>query len=429
MKRVALAGLVALLVAWSPPRPAPPAPPPAAAEDRPSPQQVFERRILPIFKSPDPSSCVQCHLSGVDLKNYILPSHEKTFVSLRDQGLIDLDRPRESKILRLIAMGDEDKGPAALIHKKTRQAEFEAFADWIERSAADPVLRSLPKLKPEETARPPRPVEVIRHARTDRLQATFNDTVWAMRFRCMSCHVEGTPENKKLVAEHGERVAWMKAAGPEATLAYLRTSKLLDPDNPEGSTLLLKPLGVVKHGGGIKMLPGDQGYKAFRAFLDDYARVVKDGYADAGSLPDFRREPARFGTDRWLKLTDTPPAWGDKLLQADVYAWDAAKKTWEPEPTATTDRKVWGGGKLWQHNLTLLAAKGSEREAAWKKDGATLPRGRYLVKVYVDQEGRTARDWKATLGTADYVGQAEVESAWPEGYGKMTVLDAGKVRK
>src|SRR5207237_1243437 len=57
----------------------------APAADQPSPQQVFERRILPIFKSPEPSSCLQCHLSGVDLKNYILPSHEKTFASLRDQ--------------------------------------------------------------------------------------------------------------------------------------------------------------------------------------------------------------------------------------------------------------------------------------------------------------------------------------------------------
>ena len=55
-------------------------------------QTVFERRILPIFKSPNPSSCTECHLAGVDLKNYILPSHEKTFLSLRDQGLIDLDR-------------------------------------------------------------------------------------------------------------------------------------------------------------------------------------------------------------------------------------------------------------------------------------------------------------------------------------------------
>jgi len=52
---------------------------------------LFEQRIMPIFRSPRPSSCVQCHLASVDLKNYILPSPEKTFLSLRDQGLIDLN--------------------------------------------------------------------------------------------------------------------------------------------------------------------------------------------------------------------------------------------------------------------------------------------------------------------------------------------------
>ena len=45
----------------------------ARADDQPSPQSVFEQRIMPIFKSPNPSSCVQCHLAGVDIKNYILP--------------------------------------------------------------------------------------------------------------------------------------------------------------------------------------------------------------------------------------------------------------------------------------------------------------------------------------------------------------------
>ena len=67
-----------------------------------SPAELFEQRIVPIFKSPNPSSCVQCHLAGVDLKDYILPSSEKTFLSLRDQGLVDLDKPEKSKILKLI---------------------------------------------------------------------------------------------------------------------------------------------------------------------------------------------------------------------------------------------------------------------------------------------------------------------------------------
>ena len=102
----------------------------------PTPAEVFEKRIVPIFKSPNPSSCVQCHLAGVDLKQYILPSSDKTFVSLRDQGMIDLDSPEKSKILKLISMGEKDRRATALIHAKMRQAEFEAFADWIKAAGA-----------------------------------------------------------------------------------------------------------------------------------------------------------------------------------------------------------------------------------------------------------------------------------------------------
>ena len=81
----------------------------------PSPAEVFERRILPIFKSPKPSSCAQCHLAGVDLKDYVLPDAEKTFRNLRDQGLIDLDAPERSKIVKLIDMGSaREKGPASV---------------------------------------------------------------------------------------------------------------------------------------------------------------------------------------------------------------------------------------------------------------------------------------------------------------------------
>ncbi|HEX4131437.1 MAG TPA: hypothetical protein VHZ24_15460 [Pirellulales bacterium] len=112
-----------------------------AADDE-SAEQVFERRILPNFKSPNPSSCTQCHLGGVDLKDYILPSHEKTFLSLRDQGLIDLTVPGESKILKLINMRDANNPGVGLIQEQTRRAEYDAFAKWIDACVSDPRLRN-----------------------------------------------------------------------------------------------------------------------------------------------------------------------------------------------------------------------------------------------------------------------------------------------
>src|SRR5262245_26167090 len=175
-----------------------------------TPQEIFDKRIMPIFRSPNPSSCVQCHLASVDLKYYILPSAKDTFLSLRDQGLVDLDNVEKSRILALIQMGKQDNASKAKIHQENRKRELEAFVAWLKASAADPALRNAPKLKPEAQAKPALPVEVIRHARKDRVLESFTNNVWSMRFRCMSCHNEGTPQNAKLEREHVERVAWFK---------------------------------------------------------------------------------------------------------------------------------------------------------------------------------------------------------------------------
>ena len=159
----------------------------AWAEDDAS--SLFHQRIMPIFRSPDPSSCVQCHLSSVDLKDYILPSHEQTFISLRDQGLVDLDHPQDSKILKLIEMGDKDTDQQAkLIHDKTRRAEYEAFSAWIVACCRDKELRNAPVNKESTQAKPAISDEVIRHARKDRVLDSFVRNIWSQRMRCFPCH-------------------------------------------------------------------------------------------------------------------------------------------------------------------------------------------------------------------------------------------------
>jgi len=141
----------------------------ARADD---PATVFEQRIVPIFKSPNPSSCARCHLAAVDLKDYILPSATDTFLALRDQGLIDLEKPESSKILKLINRGAGEKAGANLIPAKQRQAEYDAFAAWIKACAADPALKNAPK--PDKAPQlAVKPAEVVRHARKDRLLESF----------------------------------------------------------------------------------------------------------------------------------------------------------------------------------------------------------------------------------------------------------------
>ena len=228
-------------------------------------KKVFEQRLLPIFKSDQPSSCVQCHLAGVDLKDYIKPSSDDTFRSLRDQGLVNLDKPEQSKILKLINMQDTDNAGANLLHEKAREAEAAAFAEWIKACCRDPKLRSSPKLAAGELAKPTRPNEVIRFDRTDRLLTSFEQNIWGQRHRCMGCHEAGSEQNRKLVEKNGEQVSWMKKSAAETMTYLIRTKHLIDTDNPEKSLLLLKPLKEVEHGGGKKFLKGDLGYKDFRA--------------------------------------------------------------------------------------------------------------------------------------------------------------------
>lgn len=393
----------------------------------PTAKEVFEKRLVPIFKSPNPSSCVQCHLAGVDLKDYILPDAEKTFRSLRDQGLIDLAAPEKSKIVKLIDMGGTGgKGPA--VQEKARKAEREAFLAWVAACAKDPALQAIPKLEAKEVAKPAAANEVIRHEREDRVLASFEKNVWAWRFRCMNCHTEGTPQNDKLRKDFGERVAWVKKGGAKATLDYVLSSKLVDAEKPENSLLLRKPLGE-KHEGGTKFAVGDEAYKGFRTWIEDVAAIRTNKYVTAKDLPPKDTAPQRFGTDIWLKLTDCPPAWGEKLLQVRVFAWDGKQAKWEPSPVAVSDRMASGKAKLWQHNLTLLAATGSDRAQAWRAGKAVLPAGKYLTRVYVDGEGKLVKDWKAELGEGDFVGQVEFQARWREGYGAMTAASGADVRK
>jgi hypothetical protein len=245
----------------------------------------------------------------------------------------------------------------------------------------------------------------------------------------MNCHTEGTPANAKHVQEYGDRVAWFKKAGPEATMEYLLASKLVDLEKPEKSLLLTKPLGEVKHGGGIKIVLGDQGYKQIRAWIEDVAAIKAGKYEKAADLPPKDTSPKQFATEAWLKLEKTPDAWGDKLLTVEVFAWDARAGAWEKEPVATSDRVVFGKGKLWQHTVTLLAAPGSERAKAWTQGKPTLPAGKYLVKVYVDGNEKVKKDWKASLGPEEYAGAIEVQAQWREGYGAMTIADASKAKR
>ncbi len=422
---------------------------------------LFENRIMPIFDSPDPSSCVQCHLSSVDLKNYILPSHEKTFLSLRDQGLIDVDNPKRSKILKLIEMGQADSDERSrLIHAKMRQAEYEAFVAWIQASCQDEKLRSLPPLDKSELAGPSSPNEVIRHSRKSRLIDSFTRHVWSQRMRCFPCHTQHEIGPRQKVAikkfskwheEYGDKMLIFKKS-PEATLRYLIEHSeatdsdhlpLLNLDDPTKSLLVLKPTSKIPpkkngqrsattyaepvyHMGGLKMHLDDHSYKAFVAWIEDYTNVTKGRYTSIEDLPSDNWHP----TKRVLRMRDVPESWKvGTAVQVFVHRMKPGQSEGSEQAVAFTQGTI-TPRKIVNGPLILLAPLGSTEYKKWKSQHNRLPPGKYLVKVYVDTAGKLQDDPALLLGSSDYVGQITIENArWRVGFPKATWISAKDLLK
>ena len=380
----------------------------AQVDDLPS-VAIFEKRILPIFQSAKPSSCSECHLSGVDLKEYIRPTHQETFASLVKAGMIDVAKPEDSKILRFISRRPEKP---SLVTEKVREEEFKAFRAWIRASVSDPtLLAGAGKVEPVGSSLP---VEVIRHARKDRVLTSFIDNIWSEVGRCAACH--SPDRNQEQVKKHGSQVSWIRLRDPQGTLDHMVEAGLIDAAEPEKSLLLAKPTMQVKHGGGQKMVVGDRSYKQFRRFIDDYAAVVNRKYSQNDQLPKPGAEVSSV-TDIWLKVTGIPAKYDKMLLQADLYR--STENGWSEFRVATSDRAVFGAQNLWQHSLGLVGPRGSQWANELKSE--RLPPGRYLLKLYIDQSGKLQNDFTVELGDEDFVGQVEIESGWPSGYGQMTV--------
>lgn len=430
-----------------------------------TPLAVFEQRIKPIFASPNPSSCVQCHLASVDLKNYILPSSEATFQGLRKQGLVNVDAPRESKILKLIAMGEQDVDKVAkMIHAKTRKAELEAFAAWIEACCQDRALVES-KVADAGAIGPTKPLEVIQHNRKDRLLDSFVRNVWSQRMRCFPCHTpheidatnplhkEPTKRHSDYVAEYGQKMNLFLET-PEQTLRTWVTNSrkvradhlpLINVENPAHSLLVLKPsakvplksedgklmppssIVPVSHVGGLKIHVNDHSYKAFMTWIEDYAKVVHDDYQVATELPEDNWKP----TEHFISINAIADDWPVlSTVQVFLFAWNLETKTWSSEPTAFTQSLVTPKHKVNGPLFVFIRQSLDGYASAGEANAGTqvLPAGKYLVRVCLDREQKLdkapalllwprATEWKET----------EIEAEWKVGFKNALVIDGARL--
>jgi hypothetical protein len=425
--------------------------------------ELFQQRIMPIFNSPKPSSCVQCHLASVDLKDYILPSHEQTFLSRRDQGLIDVAEPSKSKILTLIDMSDRDRDPLAKrIHAKTRQAEYEAFAAWVRACCDNEALVSRPPLAADIVARPEPTDEVIRHGRKDRVLDSFVRNVWSQRMRCFPCHtpheldssnpqhVKPKAKQREFVAKYGARMNLFKATPRETMNSLLASSRkksskrlpLINFEQPPQSLLVLKPtaklpprnedgsfqppsaLTPVSHMGGLKMHVDDVSYKAVIAWIEDLASVQQGKYLTAADLPPDNWYP----TQKVLRIKDVPQSWPvGAPVQLFVYAaGDTPDDGAESRPIAFTQGTI-TPRRFVNGPMILFSSPADSESSAGNRQAARLSPGKYQIRVFLDSDRQLAENPSMLLEDDDFQGRLVIDAHWNEGFKNAEVVSAAQL--
>ncbi len=380
--------------------------------------ELFQKRISPILRSPKASSCMECHLSGVDLKNYIGKTEEETFASLRSGGLIDLKNPDRSKILTFIKRAPKKESP---ISREVRKKEFDAFRAWIRLAVKDPELAAA-KAGNDQLG-PTLPLEVVRHTRKSRVLKSFVENIWSEVGRCVNCH---SPElNRNQIGRNGltkedvEAISWVVPRNPAATLEMLIESGNIDTDNPELSSLITKPVGLEKHGGGPKFALGSRTDKNYRRFLNDYAAIVNGKYNKLEQLPEEPTEIAVLSKQQ-LRIVDLPARLDKKLLRVDIFR--KVGRTWSKTRWATAESLINGERNMWQNVILVIAPRDSARAKKMKPNVSRLPAGRYLVKIYIDQDNKTKKDRDYQLGKRDFYGQVEIQGEWKPGYQPPKVI-------
>ena len=384
----------------------------ACAAQAPRYETLFAQKLKPIASSDEPASCNECHLAGVDLASFLHDDGATTFLSLRDQGLVDLEDVKRSRILALIQMAKPD---SPVVTQQVRGRELEAMTAFLEACVADAELVARPKLPADQLARPAADNAAIKFMREDQVQARFRRSLWAEIERCAGCH--RSPDNAKQVEQYGDRVNWVVPNDPRATMQRMADRGYFNVDEPTKSLVLLKPTFQIDHGGGPKMVIGDESYAKWIAWIEDYARTVKGQYGSAADLPAEPNE-VLIHSDIWVRL-EHGGKWSNNAIAIFVRAWDEQAGTWEADPIASATRVVEGPG--WQQQLYLRAAAGSERLRQFLRD-RRLPAGKYQVTIFVDPSYVPQQGKPAVFGPEQRVGAIEVDRQWGVGYGRMNKL-------
>lgn len=373
-----------------------------------SPSEIYQRRVIPLLRSEASSSCSECHLRGVHLKEFLYEDQQRTFAELRSRGWIDVEHPDRSKLLSLIARASDSPSP---IQTEVRQKELAALRAWIHAASSDQALIAVPVPKRDDLALD---AEVMRHTRKDRLLSRFNQAVWSELERCANCH---SPDRNQAQREkNGETMSWIVPRSPQATLDLLVERKLIDLDSPVKSLLRTKPLGLDKHGGGVKFPEGGQTDKAWQQFLIDYARTLKGEYRTAEQLPR-PIEKRSWRTGLHLRITDCSSELSGHILTVTLHL-ELPGGGFDDKPIAYAESRV--QGNAWGNSISAALAP-----EAWSKidprDPPTLeqllPAGRYELRLWdASAEEIPGGQTRAGGRIAQPLGRMTIAELWQPGH-------------
>lgn len=250
-------------------------------------KDLYEKRIKPLVDGSQPSSCNQCHLSGVDLAMFVQKNPCETMACLAKQGLVDLKAPEKSKILEQIKLA---KPQSRLITQTVIEAEHDGFLEWITFASKcmNDVCGTI-----ENACQSPSTAEgetggakqVLGGCTESELGESFQAKVWKWRGRCMPCHVPpGSPQNPTKTWIDGDsntaKTAGEKYASALYTMYNLIGIGAVNADVPEKSIFILNPLapasGGLPHKGHVKIAnKNEQTYKDFLAWATQYSECKK----------------------------------------------------------------------------------------------------------------------------------------------------------
>lgn len=249
---------------------------------------IYTQRVEPLVTGGKPSSCNQCHLSGVDLASYVQDTPCQTMACLMEQGEVDFAMPEASKILERIERAEPE---SELITPEVIQAEYDGFLQWITFSSVcqdalcgeiqDACQSGIGNVPPSGAPTP------LGQCDEESIVDSFATKVFVWRGRCEGCHTPGAMGQCRPQWNGVCAPGFIDDASPQVMAANTMYNLIglgsIDPELPPAqNSVVTKPLaeanGGDPHLGGDKMSgPGDPAYDDFIEWLGYYQDCYNNG--------------------------------------------------------------------------------------------------------------------------------------------------------